>query len=569
MNELSSVVRNRFERWLAETTPGDGVYEELSGLNARLDGEEREQALSDIHEAFYKELEFGTGGLRGILGAGTNRMNIYTVGKVTQGLADYILKRYPDDPSVAISCDTRLMSREFAETSADILAANGIRVYLYPDPAPTPMLSFAVRHHGANAGIMVTASHNPSNYNGYKVYNDEGCQMTNEAADEVLAHILHVDPFDCIKRKGAKAPIEIIGEQTIDAYHEAMLATGVPMDTSGIEVVYTPLNGSGLVPVLRALDAVGVGSVHVVESQRAPDGNFPTCPYPNPEKKEALTEGLALCKKLKTPDVLMATDPDGDRIGIAISASGSEWNDADLLTGNETGILLLDFLCATKHFAADSIVIKTIVTSDMVREIAAQCGLEMREVLTGFKYIGEIIGELEAQGREDRYFFGFEESYGYLAGSYVRDKDAVNAAMLIAQMVAYHKAKGKTLRDRLTELYDTFGYYVDDVVEFAFEGSAGMAAMADVLDALRNNPPAEFGGSPVVSYVDYARDDTGLPVSEVLRYGMKNGSGLIVRPSGTEPKLKVYLSAKEASPKASLALTQRVKQEITQLIEHN
>ncbi|MFA7502464.1 MAG: phospho-sugar mutase [Anaerovoracaceae bacterium] len=614
MNDLTPTVRERFQRWLDKTTPGDGVREELERLRGMLEAGRRDEAASAIHEAFYRELEFGTGGLRGILGAGTDRMNIYTIGKVTQGLADYVLKHYPDDPSVAISCDTRIMSTEFACTSARILASNGIRVYIYPGPAPTPMLSFAVRYHKAKAGIMVTASHNPSSYNGYKVYNDEGCQLTNEAADEVLEHIRRIDPFDDIPwsevgctaegmplqtnaadNGGASAQptmtgkenasvqttasdsgsasaktaafIETIGAETVDAYHEALLAAGVPMDASDIEIVYTPLNGSALTPVLRVLEDIGVGQVHVVESQREPDGNFPTCPYPNPEKKEALAEGLALCEKLRTPDVLMATDPDGDRIGIAISASGAGWKDADLFTGNEVGILLLDFLCANKPCADDAIVVKTIVTSDMVREIVEHCGLEMREVLTGFKYIGEIIGELEKQGLEDRYFFGFEESYGYLAGSYVRDKDAVNAAMLIAQMVAHHKAQGQTLRDRLTELYDAYGYYVDEVVEFAFEGSAGMTAMADVLARLRSEPPKEFGGSPVVASVDYAHDDTGLPASEVLRYTMANGSGLIVRPSGTEPKLKIYLSAKEGSREASLALTQSMKQGVSAFIE--
>ena len=638
MNDLTPTVRERFQRWLDKTTPGDGVREELERLRGMLESERRDEAASAIHEAFYRELEFGTGGLRGILGAGTDRMNIYTIGKVTQGLADYVLKHYPDDPSVAISCDTRIMSTEFACTSARILASNGIRVYIYPGPAPTPMLSFAVRYHKAKAGIMVTASHNPSSYNGYKVYNDEGCQLTNEAADEVLEHIRRIDPFDDIpwsevgctaegmpvqvkavdnesastqttmtgkenvsvqtnaadNESASTQPtmtgkenasvqttasdsgsasaktaafIETIGAETVDAYHEALLAAGVPMDASDIEIVYTPLNGSALTPVLRVLEDIGVGQVHVVESQREPDGNFPTCPYPNPEKKEALAEGLALCEKLRTPDVLMATDPDGDRIGIAISASGAGWKDADLFTGNEVGILLLDFLCANKPCADDAIVVKTIVTSDMVREIVEHCGLEMREVLTGFKYIGEIIGELEKQGLEDRYFFGFEESYGYLAGSYVRDKDAVNAAMLIAQMVAHHKAQGQTLRDRLTELYDAYGYYVDEVVEFAFEGSAGMTAMADVLARLRSEPPKEFGGSPVVASVDYAHDDTGLPASEVLRYTMANGSGLIVRPSGTEPKLKIYLSAKEGSREASLALTQSMKQGVSAFIE--
>ncbi len=569
MSDHNDMAKERFRFWQTHTVPGDGVYEELAALDEMLRTDRREEALSRIHEAFYKELEFGTGGLRGILGAGTNRMNVYTVGKATQGLADYVRRHYPGSPSVAVSYDTRILSKEFADTAAEIMAANGIKVFLYPEPSPTPMLSFAVRHFGASAGIMVTASHNPSVYNGFKVYNDEGCQMTQEAADEVLGCIHRLDPFRDVRRTGAKASVTVIGPEVLDAYIEAVRKTGVPMDCKDLEIVYTPLNGSGLAPVLRILDETGVGNVRVVESQRAPDGNFPTCPYPNPEKKEALAEGLALCRDLKTPDLLMATDPDGDRIGIALSRSGTAWQETDLLTGNEVGVLLLDFLCAQKPRPGDPIVIKTIVTSNMVREICDYYGMEMREVLTGFKYIGEIIGALEREGQEQRYFFGFEESYGYLAGAYVRDKDAVNGAMLVAQMAAYYKARGKTLRDRLTELYGRCGYYVDDVAEFAFEGSAGMAAMTAVMESLRKAPPAAFGGSDVASFTDYLNHDTGLPRSEVLRYTMKNGAGLIARPSGTEPKLKVYLSAKESTREASLALTQKMKLEISEYIGKN
>ncbi|HRV33794.1 MAG TPA: phospho-sugar mutase, partial [Anaerovoracaceae bacterium] len=439
----------------------------------------------------------------------------------------------------------------------------------YPETSPTPMLSFAVRHYKASAGIMVTASHNPSMYNGYKAYNDEGCQLTSEAADEVLECIHRLDPFKDVRRSGAGAPITMIDQTVVDEYVEAVLGAGVPTDCKDLEVVFSPLNGSGLKPVLRILEEIGVGKVHVVESQREPDGNFPTCSYPNPEKKEALAEGLALCRRLETPDLLMATDPDGDRIGIAVCAPGTQWWEPDLLTGNEVGLLLLDFLCANKELPEDPIVIKTIVTSNMVREICGRYGLEMREVLTGFKYIGEIIGQLERDGQEDRYFFGFEESYGYLSGSYVRDKDAVNGAMLICQMAAHYKARGMTLTDRLKELYDRYGYYVDDIAEFAFEGSAGMAAMAAVLGSLRRDPPEAFAGSPVESFIDYMNHDTGLPRSEVLRYTMANGAGLIARPSGTEPKLKVYLSAKEKSKEASLAATQKMKDEISDYIGKN
>lgn len=555
-----------FTHWLGNTAEGDGVREELAALQGMLDTDRRPEALDKIHEAFYRELEFGTGGLRGILGAGTNRMNIYTVGKATQGLADYVLRHYPRDPSIAISCDTRILSREFADRAAQIMAANGIRVYLYQEPSPTPMLSFAVRYFKTSAGIMVTASHNPAIYNGYKVYNDEGCQMTLEAADEVLNLIQRLDPFGDVKLGGTCAPILPIGAETVEAYIAAVLGAGVPTDCKDLDVVYSPLNGSGLKSVLRILTEIGVGTVHVVESQRAPDGNFPTCPYPNPEKKEALAEGLALCRKLETPDLLMATDPDGDRIGIAVCSPKTGWAQPALLTGNEVGVLLLDFLCAKKERPEDPVIVKTIVTSNMVREICDHYGLEMREVLTGFKYIGEIIGQLEREGREDRYFFGFEESYGYLSGSYVRDKDAVNGAMLICQMAAHYKAQGLTLGDRLTQLYDQYGYYVDGIAEFAFEGSAGMTAMSGVMEALRRNPPQSFAGSPVRSFVDYLHHDTGLPRSEVLRYTMENGAGLIARPSGTEPKLKVYLSARESNREDSLAVTTKMKEEISEYI---
>lgn len=555
-----------FTHWLGNTAEGDGVREELAALQGMLDTDRRPEALDKIHEAFYRELEFGTGGLRGILGAGTNRMNIYTVGKATQGLADYVLRHYPRDPSIAISCDTRILSREFADRAAQIMAANGIRVYLYQEPSPTPMLSFAVRYFKTSAGIMVTASHNPAIYNGYKVYNDEGCQMTLEAADEVLNLIQRLDPFGDVKLGGTCAPILPIGAETVEAYIAAVLGAGVPTDCKDLDVVYSPLNGSGLKSVLRILTEIGVGTVHVVESQRAPDGNFPTCPYPNPEKKEALAEGLALCRELETPDLLMATDPDGDRIGIAVCSPKTGWAQPALLTGNEVGVLLLDFLCAKKERPEDPVIVKTIVTSNMVREICDHYGLEMREVLTGFKYIGEIIGQLEREGREDRYFFGFEESYGYLSGSYVRDKDAVNGAMLICQMAAHYKAQGLTLGDRLTQLYDQYGYYVDGIAEFAFEGSAGMTAMSGVMEALRRNPPQSFAGSPVRSFVDYLHHDTGLPRSEVLRYTMENGAGLIARPSGTEPKLKVYLSARESNREDSLAVTTKMKEEISEYI---
>lgn len=570
-----------FRTWLEKTETESELHQELKVLESKLGTQAHQEALDEIYEAFYRELDFGTGGLRGILGAGTNRMNVYTVGKATQGLADYLLAHHPSNPSIAISYDTRNKSEIFAEVAAEVMSANGITVYLYSEPSPTPMLSYAVRYFKASAGIMVTASHNPAIYNGYKVYNDEGCQMTIEAADEVLGHIERTDTFHGVKRlaKGAAslqeagqspaspAPIHIIEKSVEDAYMKEVLKAGVPTDCSNLEVVYTPLNGTGLKPVMRILGEIGVGKVHMIKDQELPDGNFTTCPYPNPEKKEALHKGLELCGVLQTPDLLMATDPDCDRIGIAVLTDGGNTNEYKLLTGNEVGALLLDFLCKEKKRPENAVVIKTIVTSNMAKDICAAYNVEMREVLTGFKFIGEIIGQLEREGREDRFFFGFEESYGYLSGPYVRDKDAVDAAMLICQMAAFYKSQSMTLWDRLIQLYDHYGYYVDAIKEFAFEGAAGMQAMARIMEALRKKAPGTFAESPVVSRTDYMNDQTSLPRSEVLRYTMKNGAGLIARPSGTEPKLKIYLSAKEASRQSSLDVIEKMKKEISAFVE--
>ncbi len=581
-----------FRTWLEKSKAESEVHKELQALKQKLNTEKKQEALDEIYDAFYKELEFGTGGLRGILGAGTNRMNIYSVGKATQGLADYILIHDRKNPSIAISYDSRNNSKLFAEAAARIMSENGITVHLYSELSPTPMLSYAVRYFNASAGIMVTASHNAAVYNGYKVYNDEGCQMTIEAADEVLGYIEKTDTFDGVGKHAANpAPIHLIEKSVEDEYIKEVLKAGVPTDCSNLEVVYTPLNGSGLKPVTRILSEIAVGKVHVVKNQEKPDGNFPTCPLPNPEKKEALEQGLKLCKALEMPDLLLATDPDCDRIGIAVrvenkngrrdkfsgeadsEALGNPLEESEigaeykLLSGNEVGVLLLDFLCKQKKRPDNPIAIKTIVTSNMAKDICAEYGIEMKEVLTGFKFIGEIIGFLEREGQQDRFFFGFEESYGYLSGAYVRDKDAVNGAMLIAQMAAYYKMQDHTLWDRLMQLYERYGYYVDAVAEFAFEGEAGMQAMARIMEALRKEVPSFFAGSPVVSTVDYMNDATGLPKSEVLRYTMENGSGLIVRPSGTEPKLKVYLSAKEATKPESLDVIEEMKLEISAFVE--
>ncbi|NCB42587.1 MAG: phospho-sugar mutase [Clostridia bacterium] len=581
-----------FRIWLDKAIEDEAVREELKALNEKLHSPKApvvQEALDEIYEAFYKDLEFGTGGLRGILGAGTNRMNIYTVGKTTQGLANYIKLHDSQNPSVAISYDSRINSKLFANAAAKIMTANDISVYIFPELAPTPMLSYAVRYFKASAGMMITASHNPSIYNGCKVYNEEGCQMTTEASDEVLSFIGHIDEFEDVKFCDCNEElIKEIGSDMGNSYTQDVLRSGAqkecdnakpcytPLKCDNLQVVYTPLNGAGLKPVLRILEEIGVGKVHVVKSQEQPDGNFPTCPYPNPEKREALEEGLKLCRSLKTPDLLIATDPDGDRIGIAVLCQEDKdeaqklsegEKDYKLLAGNEVGVLLLDFLCKTKEKPQNPIAIKTIVTSNMVKDVCKEHNLEMREVLTGFKYIGEIIGQLERMGEEKRFFFGFEESYGYLSGSYVRDKDSVNGAMLVCQMASYYKAQGLTLCDRLTQLYEKYGYYVDRVSEFAFEGAAGMEMMARIMRALRSAAPSHFGGCPLEETTDYMDENTGLPKSEVIRFIMQNGASLTVRPSGTEPKLKVYASAKGCTPEESMDIIRKMQEEISMFVE--
>lgn len=565
----------------------------------------------EIHDRFYRDLEFGTGGLRGILGAGTNRMNIYTVRKATQGFADYINHHYGEGrenysgttPSVAIAYDSRIKSDVFAMEAAYVLAANGIKSYIYSRLMSTPALSFAVRHYGCCAGIMVTASHNPSKYNGYKVYNSEGCQLTLEAADEVLSHIEKIDIFRDVKmviqytdEKG-RPMIETIPAEVEMAYLEAVKKESTGVDCSDLSVVYTPLNGTGNIPVREIMNRIGVKKVSVVKEQELPDGNFPTCPYPNPEKKEALSLGLALCKKLslegQAPDILLATDPDCDRVGIAARHRDAEGNEEyRLITGNEAGLLLLDYICTVRGAAGSArpmpenpIAIKTIVTSKMAEKVAKNYGVTMIDVLTGFKFIGEQIGLLEAKGEEDRYIFGFEESYGYLSGAYVRDKDAVNASMLICEMTAYYKKAGKTLVDRMNELYEKYGYYKNDLMEFAFEGAAGMEKMNRIIGKLRAEHPTRLIDRKVVEIADYklsrrrilgnsktcdlaaGTKPINLPKSDVLEYVLEDGSSIVVRPSGTEPKLKIYLSAKGESRSESAEIIDRLKAELNQIIK--
>ncbi|HIS68703.1 MAG TPA: phospho-sugar mutase [Candidatus Gallacutalibacter stercoravium] len=537
----------------------------------------------EITDRFYRDLAFGTGGLRGVIGAGTNRMNIYTVRKATQGLANYLLQ-IEQAPSVAIAYDSRIKSDRFAKEAAMVLAANGIHVHLYPELMPTPALSFAVRHLQCTAGICVTASHNPAKYNGYKVYGSDGCQITLEAADRILKQINQVDPFDGVRTMpfdqalGQKLA-RYIGEETVTAFINAVKAqsTRPGADPSTLKVVYTPLNGTGRRCVTRVLRELGICNVTVVPEQEMPDGNFPTCPFPNPEIKEALQVGLKLCEQVQ-PDLLLATDPDCDRVGIAV-ADGGEYK---LLTGNEVGVLLLDYIArcriAGHTMPQDPVAVKTIVTTDMATAVAKHYGIELRNVLTGFKFIGEQIGLLEQQGQADRFVFGFEESYGYLSGSHVRDKDAVNASMLICEMALSYKAHGKTLVQAMDELYQTYGYYNNQLMDFTFEGADGMRRMQDIMQVLRNNTPRSLAQYLVTGYLDYQTSrgykhktevHIDLPKSDVLEYRLENGSRLIIRPSGTEPKIKIYLSSKGKTRQEALERNQALRQAAQKLMEND
>lgn len=537
-----------YNRWLSKEMEDPDLAKELSEIK---------DAPEEIHDRFYRELEFGTAGLRGVIGAGVNRMNIYTVRRATQGLADYVNEKY-QNPKVAIAYDSRIKSDLFARESAAVLAANGIHVYLYSELMPTPMLSFAVRELHCQSGIVVTASHNPSKYNGYKVYGDDGCQMTSESAGAVLEKITHVDIFDGVKYKPFEdclneGSIEYIGQEIIDSFIDHVMALQVNPDAArqaGLKVVYTPLNGTGNKPVRRVLKQMGIETVAVVPEQENPDGNFPTCPYPNPEIRQALEKGIELCEKLSY-DMLLATDPDADRVGIAVKHEGGY----QLLTGNEVGALLLDYVAKNRSekgiMPKNPITVKTIVTTKLIDAIAKSYGVEVINVLTGFKYIGEQILLLEQKGEKDRYIFGFEESYGYLSGTHVRDKDAVNGSMLICEMASYYKLQGKTLVTALNELYEKHGQFIDTQQSFAFEGSEGMVKMQNIMDGLRKNGITSIAGKKVISTADYQtsvrRDAAGdqtihLPKSNVLEYGLEGGASVIVRPSGTEPKIKIYYS---------------------------
>ncbi len=562
----------QYQRWLDFPLEDPALKEELLSIK---DQDE------EIFDRFYQELAFGTAGLRGVLGAGTNRMNIYTVRKATQGMADYLNEKYPQS-SIAISYDSRINSRLFAEETARVMAANGITAYLYDQLMPTPALSFAVRDLKCQAGVMVTASHNPAKYNGYKAYGPDGCQMTDEAAGAVLEKIGRIDIFDGVKvadfaQALGQGKIQYIKQEVVDRYLDAVesqsIRKGICAD-SGMKVVYTPLNGAGNMCVRAILDRIGIRDVVPVKEQELPDGNFPTCPYPNPEIREALQKGLDLCETEK-PDLLLATDPDCDRVGIAVPHAGSYL----LLTGNEVGVLLTDYIASSRielgTMPQNPIVVKTIVTTSMIDRLAETYGFEVVNILTGFKYIGEQILRLEQKGEQDRYIFGFEESYGYLSGGYVRDKDAVDASMLICEMAAYYKKQGKTLADVLFGLYEKYGMHLNTQSSFTCEGASGMERMREIMEDLRKNAPDEICGKKVLWMSDYqasvkksaaGQQPIHLPHSNVVEYGLEGDNVIVVRPSGTEPKIKVYFMVKGQSRAEAEDLEAQLKVQMTRLM---
>lgn len=564
MGEIN--VKNKFNLWLENAVDDSDLIAELKSV---ADDE------NEVYERFYRELEFGTAGLRGIIGAGTNRMNIYVVRRTTQGLANFLKKKY-GEATVAISYDSRIKADYFAQEAARVLAANGIKAYISRELQPTPVLSFLVRELKCKSGIMVTASHNPAKYNGYKCYGEDGCQMTDVNAGTVYDEIQKVDIFNDVKlvdfEEGIKSGlIEWVDESVYETYLDNVQAQTVNKDickNAGLKVVYTPLNGAGNKLVRKILARIGVEDITVVPEQENPDGNFTTCPYPNPEIREALDLGLKLSEKVGA-DLLLATDPDSDRVGIAVKTEDGY----RLLTGNETGILLMDYVLSCRKangtLPEKPVAVKTIVTSKLVERICEKYGCELRNVLTGFKYIGEQILGLEKNGEESRYVFGFEESYGYLAGTYVRDKDAVVASMLICEMAAYYRKNGKSLYEVMNSVYEEYGYYINRTLSFEFEGASGMEKMANIMSNLRDNPPAEVSGIEVVATADYklsvakdlkayTEEVINLPKSNVLSYSLADGGAVIVRPSGTEPKIKLYLTSVGKTREESLALCDKL-----------
>ena len=530
-----------YQRWLSTDLEDPALTQELKSIQ----GQDEQ-----IKDRFAVALKFGTAGLRGVLGAGSNRMNIYVVRQATQGLANWV-KTQGGKQLVAISYDSRINSDVFAKTAACVLAANGIHVRIYDALMPVPALSFATRYYGANAGIMVTASHNPAKYNGYKAYGPDGCQMTDDAAAIVYAEIQKTDILTGAKTMSfeeglSQGLIEYVGEDCKEGLYDAIKACQVRpglCKTAGLKLVYSPLNGSGLVPVMRVLRDIGIDDITIVPEQRDPDGNFPTCPYPNPEIFEALRLGLELAKK-ENADLMLATDPDADRVGIAIRCPDGSY---ELVSGNEVGVLLLDYICQGRiengTMPKNPVAVKSIVSTPLADAVAANYGVEMRSVLTGFKWIGDQIASLEAAGEVERFLFGFEESYGYLAGPYVRDKDAIIGSMLICEMAAYYRSIGSSIKERLEAIYAQYGRYLNKVDSFEFPGLSGMDKMAGIMTNLRTNPPAEIGGYKVTKVTDYQKpEETGLPAANVLIYTLEGGATVVVRPSGTEPKIKTYFT---------------------------
>lgn len=553
--------------WLANVTDEE-LLAELKAMQEAGD----EDAITD---AFFQDLAFGTAGLRGTIGAGTNRMNIYTVGRATQGFADYLNKTF-ENPTVAIARDSRNKGELFVKTTAAILAANGVTSYVYPKISPVPTLSWATRYLKCSGGICMTASHNPAPYNGYKAYGPDGCQITSEAADAISAAMNACDPFKDIKTMDFDAAVEQglvkwIDDEVLDAYYDAVADKSVnnltdeQIANAPLKLVYTPLNGTGLIPVTTVLNKVGITDITVVPEQRDPDGDFPTCPYPNPEIREAMQKGIDLCQEVK-PDLLLATDPDADRVGVACA----DGDDYTLLTGNEMGVLLLDYICKMRaergEDLSNKVAVTTIVSSAMVDALAAEYGFELRRCLTGFKYIGDIITGLSDAGEVDRFIFGFEESYGYLSGDHVRDKDAVNASMLICQMAQYYKLQGKNLVEAMRDLYEKHGYYHNKTVSLSYPGADGAAKMAGIMKSLRDEAPAEIAGSKVEAVVDYATCVNGLPAADVIEFDLEGGNKAIVRPSGTEPKIKLYIFAKGEDAAAADALIAAIEEDGRKLL---
>ena len=564
---MDSALKAKYEIWLEKAVADPDLKPELEAMA----GDE-----AKIEDAFYKDLEFGTAGLRGVIGAGTNRMNVYIVARASQGLSNYVINHFPPEKRrIAISYDSRIKSDVFAKIAAEVFAANGIKAFIYKELMPVPCVSYATRTLQCAAGIMVTASHNPSKYNGYKVYGADGCQMTTEAANEVLGEIEKLDLFADSKRVPFEEGLEDgsiawIPDEIYTAFVEEVKKQSVAGNATidkNVAIVYTPLNGAGLKPVLRTLKETGYTNITVVKEQEQPDGNFPTCPYPNPEIHEAMALGMEYAAKYNA-DLLLATDPDSDRVGIAVKDKEGNYQ---LLSGNQTGMMLTDYVCARRTengtMPKDPVVIKTIVTTDMVEQIASHYGVRTINVLTGFKYIGEQIGLLEKQGKADSYIFGFEESYGYLSGSYVRDKDAVDAAFLICEMFCYYKTRGISLLEKLDDLYKTYGYCLNTLYSYQFEGAAGFTRMQEIMKDFQTAGIKSFGGRRVETLLDYNTGIDGLPKENVLKFLLEGHGSVVVRPSGTEPKLKTYVTVSAPDKVAAEAIEKKIVEDLKKRIK--